>query len=182
MVEVGSEAIKLTGLTNLNIMCTVGEKMKRDKDKSTDVDLVMANISPMFDLISDQLDCLAALLSACNEPIKDDKDLDKRMALIDELYSHADSEEHAAAKFAEIIAARIHEYESETVLIPAVTQAEALSYLMKEKGVRQRELSDIAAQSIISEILNEKRKMTVKHVKQFSEYFNVPVEYFLCES
>lgn len=155
--------------------------MKRNNRSSIAIDSVIAGISPMFDLLSGQLSNLNSLLAACYEPVSDDLDLEKRMALIDELYSHATSEDHAAVKFAEAVAGRVYEYESETVLIPAVTQAEALSYLMRERGVKQKDLSDIAPQSVISEVLNEKRKMTVGHIKQFSLYFKVPVEFFMGE-
>ncbi|GLO03388.1 hypothetical protein PPUJ13061_32860 [Pseudomonas putida] len=77
------------------------------------------------------------------------------MALIDELYSHADSEGHAAARFAEMVADRVYEYESESVLVPFATQ------------------------SAVSEILNNKRKMTVAQIKGFAEFFSVPVEFFM---
>lgn len=155
--------------------------MKHDKDKSNDFEEVIANLSPMFSLIGDQLECLGTLMSACHEPISDDIELSKRMLLIDELYSLADTENHAAAIFAEAIAEKVHEYESETVLIPASSQAEALSFLMEEKNVKQKDLSEIATQSVISEILNGKRKMTINHVKKLSEFFQVPIEFFLNE-
>jgi len=72
----------------------------------------------MFEKLNDQMAPVARLSSACHEKIKDDSDLKERMALIDELYSYADSEDHAAARFAELVADRVYEYEAETVLIP----------------------------------------------------------------
>lgn len=153
--------------------------MMRDKINAIGFESLIANISPMLDSLNDQCETLSRLLSACHTPVVDDQDLQGRMALIDELYSHADSEDHAAAKFAEVIASRIYEYETETVLIPYASQAEALSFLMKTREVKQKDLSGIATQSIISEIVNGKRKMTVSHIKDFAEYFNVPVEFFM---
>lgn len=133
----------------------------------------------MFEKLSDQVENSARLLSACHESIKDDNDLNNRMALIDELYSHADSEDHAAVRFAELVADRVYEYETETVLIPYSSQPQALAFLMDERRGKQKDLSAIATQSAISEILNDKRKMTVAQVKKFSEFFKVPPEFFM---
>ncbi|MCU1740490.1 MULTISPECIES: type II toxin-antitoxin system HigA family antitoxin [unclassified Pseudomonas] len=153
--------------------------MKRNKVGPTDFDIFIANISPMLEGLNDQVATLARLLSACREKIKDDSDLKDRMALIDELYSHADSEDHAAARFAELVADRVYEYENETVLIPYSSQSQALAFLMDERGIKQKDLSAIATQSAISEILNDKRKMTVAQVKKFSDFFKVPAEFFM---
>ncbi|NQD56330.1 transcriptional regulator [Pseudomonas sp. CM25] len=153
--------------------------MKRDKIEATGLDSFIANISPMLDSLSDQISTMSKLLSACHDPIKDDNDLHGRMAIIDELYSHADSEDHAAARFAELVADRVYEYETETVLIPQTSQAEALAFLISDRGVKQKDLSDIATQSAVSEILNNKRKMTVAQIKGFAEFFSVPVEFFM---
>ncbi|WDY57758.1 helix-turn-helix domain-containing protein [Pseudomonas sp. PSKL.D1] len=153
--------------------------MKRDKIEATGLDAFIANISPMLQSLNNQVATMAQLLSACHEPIQDDADLQVRMALIDELYSHADSETHAAARFAEMVADRVYDYESQTVLIPYASQSEALAFLMEERGVKQKDLSAIATQSAVSEILNSKRKMTVAQIKGFAEFFKVPVEFFM---
>lgn len=153
--------------------------MKHDKIEATGLDSFIANISPMLDGLSDQIATMSQLLSACHDPIKNDDDLQGRMALIDELYSHADSEDHAAARFAELVADRVYEYETETVLIPYSSQSEALAFLISDRGVKQKDLSDIATQSAVSEILNNKRKMTVAQIKGFSEFFKIPVEFFM---
>ena len=153
--------------------------MKHDKIEATGLDSFIANISPMFDGLSDQIATMSKLLSACHDPIESDDDLQVRMALIDELYSHADSEDHAAARFAELVADRVYAYETETVLIPQTSQSEALAFLIADRGVKQKDLSDIATQSAVSEILNNKRKMTVAQIKGFAEFFNVPVEFFM---
>lgn len=157
----------------------IGDKMKRDKIEATGLDSFIANISPMFDSLSDQIATMSKLLSACHDPIEDDDDLQGRMALIDELYSHADSEDHAAARFAELVADRVYEYEAETVLIPQSSQSEALAFLISDRGVKQKDLSGIATQSAVSEILNNKRKMTVAQIKGFADFFKVPVEFFM---
>jgi HTH-type transcriptional regulator/antitoxin HigA len=153
--------------------------MKHDKVETTGLDSFIENIAPMLDGLKGQIETLSRLLSACHDRIKDDEELAQRMVLIDELYRHADSDEHAAARFAQAITDRVYEYEAQTVLIPYSSQAEALEFLMTDRDVKQKDLSGIAIQSIISEILNNKRKMTVAHIKGFSEFFKVPVEFFM---
>lgn len=153
--------------------------MKPDTIEATGLESFIANISPMLDSLNDQVETMSQLLSACHDPIKNDADLQVRLALIDELYAHADTEEHVAAKFAEWLADRVHEYETATVFIAYASQSEALAFLISERGIKQKDLSDIATQSAVSEILNNKRKMTVAQIKGFSEFFKVPVEFFM---
>lgn len=157
----------------------IGDEMKRDKIEAAGLDSFIADVSPMLDGLRDQIATMSKLLSACHDPIENDADLQVRMALIDELYSHADSENHAAARFAELVADRVYEYETETVLIPQSSQSEALAFLMADREVKQKDLSGIATQSAVSEILNNKRKMTVAQIKGFADFFKVPVEFFM---
>jgi len=157
----------------------VGDEVKRDKVQPAGFDIFIANISPMLERLDDQAATLSRLLSACHEKVRDEEDLQGRMALIDELYSHADSEEHVAARFAELVADRVYEYEAETVSIPYASQSEALAFLMENRGVKQKDLSKIVTQSAVSEILNDKRKMTVAQIKGLSEFFKVPAEFFM---
>lgn len=156
-----------------------GDNMKHDNKEPIDFGSLIADIAPMLDSLHDQIHTLSKLYSACTDEVTDDNDLHARMELIDELYSNADSEDHVAARFAESIADRVYEYESKTIKVPYLSQPEALSYLIESLGVKQKDLSDIATQSVISEILHSKRKMTVSHIKGFSDFFKVPVEFFM---
>lgn len=153
--------------------------MKSDKADAPAAENFIANVSLMLDSLSDQVATLSQLLCACHDPIIDDADLQRRMELIDELYAHADSEGHAAARFAELVADRVYDYETETVLIPHASQAQALAFLISDRGIKQKDLAGIASQSAVSEILNGKRKMTVAQIMGFSEFFGVPVEFFM---
>jgi len=110
--------------------------MKRDKVEATGLDSFIVNISPMRDCLKDQIATMSQLLSACHDPIESDDDLKGRMALIDELYSHADSENHPAVRFAELVADRVYEYETATVLIPCSSQSEALAFLISDRGIK----------------------------------------------
>ncbi|BET97968.1 helix-turn-helix domain-containing protein [Xenorhabdus taiwanensis] len=143
------------------------------------IDGLIEILPQMMQSISEQISPLALLFSACIEPVENDEDLNARMALIDELYSYAKDTEHDAAKFADFITDRVYEYEVKNRQVPNVTPREALSYLMKERGIKQLDLRGIANQSVISEILHGKRSMNIGQVKGFAKFFNVPVETFM---
>jgi antitoxin component HigA of HigAB toxin-antitoxin module len=54
-----------------------------------------------------------------------------------------------------------------------------LKTLMEDRGLKQSDLKAIAPQSVISEILNGKRKMTRTHIEELAKFFNVsPAMFF----
>ncbi|GEM_PF-3153950 len=61
----------------------------------------------------------------------------------------------------------------------ARTPNQVLADLIKQHQVKQKELAHIVPQSIISELVNGKRQLTLRHIRHFAEYFNVPISYFL---
>ncbi|MGJ0638503.1 helix-turn-helix domain-containing protein [Xenorhabdus bovienii] len=144
-----------------------------------EIDGIIKKLPQMMQSVSDQLSPLALLFSACLEPVENEEDLKARMVIIDELYSYADDTEHVAAKFADFVTDRIYEYETKNRNVPNVSPREALAFFMKERGIRQADLCDIATQSVISEILHGKRSMTIQQVKGFAKFFGVPVETFM---
>lgn len=119
------------------------------------------------------------LALACNTEVKDDQDLQMRMALIDELFGYAQSDSDLPAIFANAVSDKVYDYEQANLSIPEVTQAEALSHFIKEHNLKQKDLAEVAPQSVISEILRGKRKMTVAHIKGFAKRFNVPEKTFM---
>lgn len=134
--------------------------------------------APIFSELNDSLGQLDLLVDAFFTPITNDDELHHRTMLVDELYGFATDENHVAAKFAELIVDRIYEYEASIVEYPKTSQAEVLAFLMEANTTRQVDLKGIATQSVISEIVNGKRQMTVDQIKGFSDFFNVPVSLF----
>ena len=143
----------------------------------------ISGLSQMFEqlapIVGSFADDMTALMEACVTPIENDAELEKRMALIDELYSYAGSEEDISANFAVMVADKVYEYEHERLVIPEVEPGEALAFFMEDRKVKQKDLKKIASQSVISEILNGKRKMTVEHIKGFSRFFGLPEKTFM---
>ncbi len=55
----------------------------------------------------------------------------------------------------------------------------ALRYLIKLHGLKQSELREIGSQGVVSEVLNGKRSLTLRHVKELSKKFNVSPSVFI---
>jgi HTH-type transcriptional regulator/antitoxin HigA len=136
----------------------------------------LAKIFLHFEPIAEDL---TQLLQACYSQITSDIELADRMRILDELFSYAKTEEDLPALFAHLITDRVYEYEQKLMDIPSIKPNEALAFFMQERGIKPKDLSEIAPQNITSEILNEKCKMTVEQIKGFAKFFTVPETTFL---
>jgi HTH-type transcriptional regulator / antitoxin HigA len=101
------------------------------------------------------------------------------MKILDELFGYAKTENDLPALFAHMITDRVYEYEQKHLEIPSVNPSEALAFFMQERGVKPKDLSEIAPQNVTFEILTEKRKMTVEQIEGFAKFFGVPETTFL---
>ncbi len=136
----------------------------------------LAKIFLQFEPITEDL---TQLLLACYSPISSDIELEDRMKILNELFGYAKTEDDLPALFAHMITDRVYEYEQKHLEIPSVKSSEALAFFMQERGIKAKDLSEIAPQNVTSEILNEKRKMTVEQIKGFAKFFGVPETTFL---
>lgn len=55
----------------------------------------------------------------------------------------------------------------------------ALRYLIKLHNVKQADLREIGSQGVVSEILNGKRSLTIRHVRELAKRFNVSPSTFI---
>ncbi|WP_187497595.1 helix-turn-helix domain-containing protein [Erwinia aphidicola] len=146
---------------------------------ASQLDSLIASLPLLLQTAAAQLEPLSVLVRACTLPVENEADLQGRMALIDELYSHATDVEHFAAQCAERVSDRVYEYEMKQLQVPNVTPGEALSMLMKARKIRQADLRQIATQSVISEVIHGKRSLTVEQIKALARFFRVPLETFM---
>ncbi|WP_337906955.1 transcriptional regulator [Iningainema tapete] len=74
----------------------------------------------------------------------------------------------------------IYEYEERQDMIPDIFGVDLLKVLMAELNLRQKDLVSIfKTESIVSDVLNGKRKLTVNHIQGLAEFFNVsPAVFF----
>jgi HTH-type transcriptional regulator/antitoxin HigA len=79
----------------------------------------------------------------------------------------------------DLIADRIEEFENRTHPRPNLAPHEVLRELMTEWGLKQRDLSEVGTQSVVSEILAGKRALNLRQVKALAKIFGVSPDVFM---
>ena len=86
---------------------------------------------------------------------------------------------HPLAGLVELLGEVIHSYEKRQTPMPDAEPGEVLRYLMDEHGLKQSDLSRIASQGTISEILSGRRGISKALAKKMAERFQVSATVFL---
>ncbi|MBE7534213.1 MAG: helix-turn-helix domain-containing protein [Anaerolineales bacterium] len=95
----------------------------------------------------------------------------KRMnELLDEIGTN---EKHPLYSLLDTLGTLIHAYEEEHYPIPESSGADILRFLMDENGLTQSDLPEIGSQGVVSEILNGKRELNVRQVRELAKKFKV---------
>jgi HTH-type transcriptional regulator/antitoxin HigA len=101
-------------------------------------------------------------------------------ATLDELLDiTGDDEEHPLSGLIDRIGDLISAYDDKHYQIPDAAPHEVLAFLMEQHGLTQSDLSDVASQSVISEILNGNRKLNANHIRALVKRFGVSADVFL---
>ena len=113
-------------------------------------------------------------------PIRSDEELDRAVALVDELLNLKERTPDEA-DYLEILGDLIERYENEAHPVPRGTDAEMLRFLIENKEVTQTEVARETqiADSTISAILSGKRAITRSQVGAFARYFHVDPGVFI---
>ncbi len=135
-------------------------------------------IKQMSDVLNNFAPILMTLTHYTQYPIKTEDEILERAKVMDELMDMAKSEDDIVMLFANAISDRIEEFENEKLDFPRMKPSQVLANLMTIHNVKQKDLFEIAPPIVISELLNEKRQMTVDQIKGFSKFFDVPVTMF----
>ncbi|WP_299491618.1 transcriptional regulator [Acaryochloris sp. IP29b_bin.137] len=113
------------------------------------------------------------------QPITTSEDLDATQAVIDSLLDRAalTPEEQA---YLNVLGTLVWEYEEQNVFIPSLCGVELLKALIAEFQLKQKDLVPIfKTESIVSDVLHSKRKLTVEHIQKLGEFFNIsPAVFF----
>ena len=76
-----------------------------------------------------------------------------------------------------LLADRIREYENRVHPWPdSSTPATRLAFLMEQHGLRQSDLPEIGAQSVVSAVLSGKRTLNLRQTQALARRFGVPME------
>ena len=106
-------------------------------------------------------------------------DHERLVAVLDEVLDAGGAEEASPlAILAERIGDLIEAYEREHCPIPDSSPAEVLRFLMERHGLRQGEVPEIGAQSVVSVVLAGKRRLNIRQVSELSRRFGVSADAF----
>jgi HTH-type transcriptional regulator/antitoxin HigA len=119
---------------------------------------------------------VAPLLS----PPQNEADYNALVEALDELLDQiGGADGHPLSALASQMGDLIAAYDAQHYQLPDAPGHEVLRFLMTEHNLTQGDLPEIGAQSVVSEILNGKRQLNVRHIRALAERFGVPAEVFL---
>jgi HTH-type transcriptional regulator/antitoxin HigA len=119
------------------------------------------------------------LIRYTQTPIETEEEVLERAKVMDELMDIATTEDDIVMLFAHAISDRIEAFENEQLDLPRMKPSQVLANLMQLHPTRQQDLFEIVPPNIISDLINEKRAMTIDQIKDFSKIFRVPVTMFI---
>lgn len=88
-------------------------------------------------------------------------------------------ETHPLASLADYLGERVAAYEAEHLPIREMPAPDFLRELMKQHGLTQKDLPEIGAQSVVSEVLRGKRSLNVRQIARLSARFGLPADAFM---
>jgi HTH-type transcriptional regulator / antitoxin HigA len=111
-------------------------------------------------------------------PIKSENDLLAVQDVIDRIVD-ADKITPEEQDYINILGMLVYEYEEKYVSIPDLNGVDLLKALINEFELQQKDLVPIfKTESIVSAILNGKRKFTVEHIEKLANFFNLSPSVF----
>lgn len=112
--------------------------------------------------------------------IRNEEDYDRAIEQMNQLIDIVGTDEdHPMYEFLDTLGTLIHAYEDRNYPMPSVSGAEVLSYLMEEHGLRQADLPEVGSQGVVSEILNGKRELNVRQIRELAKRFHVSPAVFI---
>jgi HTH-type transcriptional regulator/antitoxin HigA len=118
------------------------------------------------------------LARALPSVIHSEKENERYLAMLGELDQRGKLSP-AEQRLAELLTLPIEDFEQKSYALKPAKPIEILSELMEANSLKQKDLVDVfGTPSIVSEVLNEKRGLTIEHMKKLSRRFNVSPEVF----
>jgi HTH-type transcriptional regulator / antitoxin HigA len=96
--------------------------------------------------------------------------------LLDEIGTN---EHHPLYGLLDTLGTLIHAYEEAHQPMPEVRGADMLRYFMEEHGLTQADLPELGSQGVVSELLNGKRDLNTRQIRELARRFKVsPAVFF----
>jgi len=111
---------------------------------------------------------------------QNDKEFNELLLQLDELLKIvADDENHRLMGLVDALSHIISDYEARNFQAPEIKGVEALRFLMTTNNLSQSDLSEVASQGVLSEILSGKRALNIRQIKMLAKRFNVSAATFI---
>jgi HTH-type transcriptional regulator/antitoxin HigA len=111
--------------------------------------------------------------------IHNEKENERYLAMLEEL-DKKPKLTPAEQRLTELLTLLIEDFEEKAYSLKPASPTEVLSQLIEANDLRQKDLTDVfGTPSIVSEVLNGKRGLTIAHIKKLSRRFHVSPEVFL---
>ncbi|MEO1689968.1 MAG: transcriptional regulator [Cyanobacteria bacterium J06631_6] len=115
-------------------------------------------------------------------PISNDEELEATQAVIDKLLDLPQLSQDES-DYLNVLGMLVFDYEQKGEPIPDIYGVELLKVLLAERQLRQKDLVPVfKTESIVSDILNGKRQLTVRHIQELAHFFNLSPAVFLPEA
>ncbi len=109
-----------------------------------------------------------------------EKEYHRQVNFLDSLIDKVGKDEtHPLSSLIETVGSLVETYETANLREPEGSPAEILHYLIREHGLKQRDLPEVGSQGVVSEILNEKRQLNTRQVKALGKRFGVSPAVFI---
>ena len=110
--------------------------------------------------------------------IHSEKENERYLAMLEEL-DEKGKLTSAEQRLAELLTLLIENFEDKAYALKPAKPIDVLNELIEANSLRQKDLVDVfGTPSIISEVLNRKRGLTLEHIKKLSRRFHVSPEVF----
>lgn len=111
--------------------------------------------------------------------IKTEEDLSATQNVVDSLIDKGKLTQDER-DYLNLLGTLIYEYEQTQDIVPDIFGVDLLKALITELNLRQKDLVPIfKTESIVSDILNGKRNLTVEHIQKLAEFFHIsPAVFF----
>ena len=111
---------------------------------------------------------------------KSANDHEHLVAVLDEVLDAGGADETSSlATLAERIGDLIDAYETKHCSIPDASPVDVLVFLMEQHGLKQADLPEIGAQSVVSDVLSGKRQLNIRQVSALSKRFGISADAFI---
>ena len=113
--------------------------------------------------------------------INNEEELEATQVAIDKLLDRPQLSRDES-DYLNVLGTLVFEYEQKGEPILDIYGVELLKVLIAERQLRQKDLVPVfKTESIVSDILNGKRQLTVRHIQELAQFFNLSPAVFLPE-